>query len=78
MIKTFKKENQTYADYLADNVDAKLYRYPEKIVVFTGDDLPPDDLDDKYCSLGIDGLREELKSQGHDNVRITAWLGKYL
>lgn len=77
MIKTFNFETDKYDNYLADNADAKIYRYPTKIVVFTGDDVPPDDLDDRYCALGIDGLREELKSQGHDNVRITAWLGKY-
>lgn len=78
MIKTFYGETQECREYITNNVDAKLYRYPEKIVVFTGDDVPPDDLDERYCTLGIDGLREELKSQGHDNARITAWLGKYL
>lgn len=78
MIKTFTEENQEYRDYIAANDDAQFYRYVTKIVVFTGDDVPPDDLDERYCALDIDGLREELKSQGHDNVRITAWLGKYL
>lgn len=78
MIKTFNFETDKYDNYLTNNSDAKIYRYPTKIVVFTGDDLPPGDLDDRYCALGIDGLRDELKSQGHDNARITAWLGKYL
>jgi len=78
MIKTFTEENQEYLDYLSTNEGAEFYRYVDKIVVFTEDDVPPDDLDERYCALGIDGLREELKTQGHDNVRITAWLGKYL
>jgi len=78
MIKTFGFETQGYREYLSDNVDAKLYRYPEKIVVFTGADVPPDDLDDKYCELMIDGLRDSLLSDGHGADRVDAWLGKYL
>lgn len=78
MIKTFTEENQEYRDYIAANDDAQFYRYVTKIVVFTGDDVPPDDLDERYCALGIDRLREELEYRGHDGVRIRVWLEKYV
>jgi len=78
MIKTFDMETKAYTKYLQSNEDAIFYRYPEKIVVFTGDDIPPADLDDKYCELMIDGLRASLLADGHGVDRVDAWLGKYL
>jgi hypothetical protein len=78
MIKTFTKENSQYEKYITANDGAVYYRYPEKIVVFTGDDIPPSDLDDKYCELMIDGLRDSLLADGHGADRVDAWLGKYL
>ncbi len=77
MIKTFDFETDEYRAYISANPQAKLHRYPTKLVVFTGADIPPEDLDERYCEIGIDGLRESLLTD-HGVDRVNAWLGKYL
>ena len=76
MIKTFGLETKQYISYLEKNLENKIYRYPEKIVVFTGDDFPPDNLDDMYCDMGLVALAEHL-AESHPVERVNAWLGKY-
>ncbi len=76
MIKTFQLETKQCASYLEKNPDNKVYRYPEKIVVFTGDDIPPDNLDDLWCDMGAVALADHL-AESHPVERVNAWLGKY-
>lgn len=76
-IKEFEFETQEYRDYLAANPDNKFDRFPEKIVVYTGADIPPDDLQPPVDGYTIEEMRAGLIAMGHPKKRIDAWVSRY-
>lgn len=76
-IKKFDFETDEYRDYLAANPDNKFDRFPEKIVIYTGDDIPPDDLLPPVNGYTIEQMREDLAATGHPQYRIDAWVARY-
>jgi len=54
-------------------------RYPTKIVIYTGGDVPPSDIATPPCDgMTLEQYRSELIARGYSAERVDLWLGRYL